>query len=91
MRQVKSLGEAVEQSIMQNYAIDIYQASAQPGAGQGGCLWLRLWRSGWVRVGAEDVPPGGWVQEADGRRTSSGCGVMWRLSLLPDHNRTPAL
>lgn len=27
IRQIKNLGDAVEQSIMQNYAIDIYQAN----------------------------------------------------------------
>ena len=29
IRQVKNLGDAVEQSIMQNYAIDIYQVGAR--------------------------------------------------------------
>lgn len=29
IRQVKNLGDAVEQSIMQNYAIDIYQVNRE--------------------------------------------------------------
>eukprot|EP00965_Chrysotila_dentata_P137353 4543399-Pleurochrysis_carterae.AAC.1 len=53
IRQVKALGDVVEHSIMQNIAVDIYQAGA--GAGVGGHACTRACERAHARAFAESI------------------------------------